>query len=130
MYGVYEIAFAPGTLAELLIAALSLSLTFAVAWRVSKGGGGAAVSELSEANRVLEGRLHELRRDYEQKIEKLGEEIAALRVKNGELAARTDYKAVIDEHERRAQQRAERLLAVLDLIASRLGADPPETTTT
>src|SRR5207253_9358680 len=101
-----------------------LVLRTAVAWRVSRGGGGAAVSELAIANKVLEERIHQLREEYQAKVDMLGAEIRDLRVENAELRTRTDYKAVIDGHEIRAEERAGRLLTVLDLIASRLGPEP------
>jgi hypothetical protein len=84
----------------------------AIAWRVARSGGSTAVSELSQVNHVLEDRVH-----------KLGAEVRDLRVENAELRARTDFAAVIGVHEERAAERAEKTLAVLDLIASRLGPE-------
>ena len=82
------------------------------AWRISKGGAGSAVSELSAANRVLERRLHEL-----------GAEVRDLRIENEGLKQRTDFSSVMAIHERNAQQRTEGILKVLDLIAGKLGGD-------
>lgn len=83
-----------------------------VAWRISRGGAGAAVQELSEANRVLERRVHEL-----------GGEVRDLRIENASLKQRTDFAAVMADHERKAEHRSEAMLGVLNLIAARLGPD-------
>jgi hypothetical protein len=95
---------------------VALLVLVASVWRVTRGGGGTAVSELSTANRVLEKRNHEL-----------GAEVRDLRIEVAELRTRTDFAAVIAQHEARAQQRNVAILAVLDLIAARLGPDagPP-----
>lgn len=101
----------------------SLVLVAGVAWRITRGGGGAAVQELTAANRVLEQRMHEL-----------GGQVRDLRIENAKLKQRTDFAAVIRKHEeqlmasmrsheQRAQKRADAQLHVLDLIASRLGPD-------
>jgi hypothetical protein len=109
-----------GTLPSWILVALALF----VAWRVSRGGGGSAVSELSTANHVLERSLQETR-------DKLGAEIRDLRIENGELRGRTDVAIalmpVIDwtqMHEKRAQERHAATIVVLELIAERLGPDP------
>lgn len=109
---------------ELVFIVAAFVLTMSVAWRVSRGGGGTAVSELATANKVLEERIHALREEYQLKVDALGAEIRDLRVENAELRGRTDYQAVINEHEKRAELRADRILAVLDLIAVRLGPEP------
>lgn len=108
---------------EAVVALVALMLTLAVAWRVSTGGGAAAVTELSEANKVLSQRIHDLRNDYERKISELGAQVRDLKIENAKLLARTDYRAVMNEHETRAQSRHEAQLHVLELIASRLGPD-------
>jgi hypothetical protein len=109
-------------------------LALVVAWRVTKGGAGSAVSELSKANEVLTNRVHEL-----------GAEVRDLKVENAELKARTDLSLVIEpvtqkiidatrsamlDHERAAIERhqvqldaAGKQLVVLDMIAARLGPD-------
>lgn len=109
-----------GTLPNWILVALALI----VAWRVSRGGGGAAVSELSESNKVLERKLQEVR-------DTMGGEIRDLRIENGELRGRTDVAVAIGpvlewtlKHELRAQERHDATLRVLDLIAARLGPDP------
>jgi biopolymer transport protein ExbB/TolQ len=110
-------------------------LALVVAWRVTRGGAGSAVSELSKANEVLTQRVHDL-----------GAEVRDLKVENERLKARTDVslviapeaqriidetRAALSEHERTAIERhqqqlssGEKQLVVLDLIAGRLGPDP------
>lgn len=127
-----------GTLPTWIILALGLL----IAWRISKGGGGSAVSELSKANEVLTKRTHEL-----------GGEVRDLKVENERLKARTDFaqalapllehiihgtaeaqnrqEAIIEtleKHETRAQQRFEQTTGVLGLIADRLGPEEKEGT--
>lgn len=98
-----------GDVAQLvLVLALALGL-----WRLTRGGAGYAVQELSAANRVLERRNHEL-----------GAQVRDLRIKLARLESRTDFAAVMDAHERNAAARSAAVLQVLDLIASRLGPDP------
>jgi S-methylmethionine-dependent homocysteine/selenocysteine methylase len=110
-------------------------LALVVAWRVTRGGAGSAVSELSKANEVLTQRVHDL-----------GAEVRDLKVENERLKARTDVslviapeaqriidetRAALAEHERTATEWHQQQLAsgakqliVLDLIAGRLGPDP------
>lgn len=114
----------PAVIAELAIAILAFVMATGVAWRIAQGGGSSAVTELSEANRVLTQRLHDLRDEYQKKIDELGAQVRDLRVENAELRSRTDYQAVINEHEKRAAERHAATLKVLELIASRLGPDP------
>lgn len=96
-----------------------LVIALLAAYRVTKGGGGSAVSELSAANTVLDKRLHEQ-----------GAEIRDLRIKNTELEAKTDFTIALApifewtaSHEIRAQERHEKTMIVLDLIAQRLGKE-------
>src|SRR6185437_11883673 len=102
--------------AALSIGTLGQWFTFAAvlfaAWRLSRGGGGAAVTELSKANEVLTRRVSEL-----------GAEVRDLKIENERLRNRTDFSAVIAQHEDRALERHERTLDVLGLIADRLGPD-------
>lgn len=126
-----------GTLPTWILVVIALG----AAWRMSRGGTGSAVSELSKANEVLDKRLHEER----QKREDLGAEVADLRTQNAELKGRTDFAAALAAalgplsewtigHETRAQERheaamknssknTEAVLLVLDRIAERLGPD-------
>ena len=120
-----------GSLSSWAVVALGLL----VAWRLSRGGAGSAVSELSEANRVLTARVHEL-----------GAEVRDLKIENGQLKARTDFAQALSpllerlqegadqaaerqngiietmtHHEERAQERFRQTTNVLGLIADRLG---------
>lgn len=101
----------------------TVALMLIVAWRLSAGGAGTAVQELSKANEVLTKRVHEL-----------GSEVRDLRVENAKLRQRTDFHAVLGVFEERAEERmarmeqraderAEKMLKVLELIADRLGSD-------
>lgn len=105
-----------------------IALALMVAWRVSRGGGGSAVTELSKANEVLEKRVHDL-----------GAEVRDLRIEKASLEARTDFEgslsraivpladamgaqtAQLDRHEVGAQARSERLITLID---ERIPADP------
>jgi hypothetical protein len=107
-------------------------------WTLSRGGAGSAVSELSQANKVLEKRLHDERREKEG----LGGEVRDLRTELAELRGRTDFAAALAAalapllewtagHEARAQERHEAVmganqkqLVVLELVAERLGPEP------
>ena len=98
---------------------VALVTALGISWRLTRGGGGSAVSELSAANQVLEKRNHEL-----------GAEVRDLRVENATLKARTDFQeqlrpvlSAMELHEVRAQERHEKALVVLDLIAQRLGGE-------
>jgi hypothetical protein len=95
-------------------------LAMGIAYRLSRGGGSAAVSELSKANEVLTNRVHEL-----------GSEVRDLRVENAELKGRTDFALALEpilkwsiSHEARAQERHEKSMVMFDLIAKHLGAEP------
>lgn len=97
-------------------------LAFAIffAWRITRGGGGSAVQELSAANAVLTRRKDEL-----------GAEVRDLREENATLKARTDVALALvpvldamNAHEDRAAARHTAQLHVLDMIAHRLGPDP------
>lgn len=91
---------------------LTIVAVTAAGWRLSRGGAGSAVQELSAANKVLEHRKEEL-----------GAQVRDLLVENAALKQRTDFQAVMSGHEERAQQRNEAILHVLELIADRLGPD-------
>jgi hypothetical protein len=97
-----------------------LAVALAAAWRVTKGGGGSAVSELSRANEVLTNRVHEL-----------GGEVRDLRVENAELKGRTDVTLALTpllewsgNHEQRAQDRHDQTMVILSLVAKGLGQEP------
>ena len=90
-----------------------------VAWLTRKGNTGDAVDYLQKANGVL----------HEQN-EKLTKDNAELIVENAALHTKTDFAAAFDplkdqiaNHERRADERAQKTLAILDMIAKRLGRE-------
>lgn len=94
-------------------------MALAVVWRITKGGGGSAVEELSKANEVLTKRVQDL-----------GAEVRDLQVENVELKSRTDYQSVLDDFDRRAEERHLALMktsqvqtSILSMIADRLGSD-------
>lgn len=85
---------------------LTLLALVAGIWKISQSGGGAAVSELSEANKVLADRLQSTR-------DEMGSEIRDLRVENAGLKAKTDITIALaplvtdlKAHEERSQERA------------------------
>jgi hypothetical protein len=112
-----------------------------VAYRVTKGGAGSAVSELSKANEVLTRAVHEER----EKREALGGEVRDLGKENALLKGRTDFASSLAAalgplsewtagHEARAQERheaqmaaatknTEAVLLVLERIGERFGPD-------
>lgn len=119
-----------GTLPTWILVVLALT----VAWRVTRGGGGSAVSELSKANEVLTNAVHEER----EKREALGAEVRDLRAENAALGERTDFaKALagqaatseghilttIAAHETRAIERHAQLVVILELVAKKLGKE-------
>lgn len=125
-----------------LVGVVTLAAMLSVVNRVTRGGAGSAVSELSHANRVLEETL----RDERQAKEQLGAEVRDLRVQLAELAGRTDFALALTAalapimewtlgHERRASERheaamaagarsTEALLGVLEQMARSLPPEP------
>lgn len=86
---------------------------------VSTHGGSRALAELELVNSVLEKRLEQVNTEVRQQAQLIGA-----------LEQRTNLEpiaaAVVEQfaaHERRAQERHERELIVLDLIASHMGRD-------
>lgn len=95
---------------------LTLVAVVVVGFYFVRGAGGTALSTLETANRILEGRVHEL--------ETQGRADAKL---IAELKARTDIAVQIQplvkwtgEHEHRDQERFEKTILVLGEIADRL----------
>lgn len=91
----------------------------AIGWILYRGGSPTAVSGLQDTNRELERQIKE--RDGK---------ISAIERINAELRAQKDVAVAIapviealQGHETRAQDRHEKMLLVLDLIAKRLGPD-------
>jgi hypothetical protein len=89
------------------------------AWIFYRGGGGTAISTLSEANRVLEKRVQGL----EQQSNLDNMTIAELRGRTDVALALSPILEWTVQHETRAQERHDKTLLVLDLIARRLGPD-------
>lgn len=94
-------------------------MALAVVWRITRGGGGTAINELSKANEILTKRVHDL-----------GAEVRDLKIENAELKMKTDYHAVMDTHEYRAEERHTTMVelinaqtSILSKIADRLGTD-------
>jgi hypothetical protein len=99
---------------------ITIFTVLVVAFVIWRGGGGTALSTLTEANRVLEKRVHEL-----------GAEVRDLKVENAELKGRTDVTMALApmlewsvKHEERAQERHEKTMVILGLIAKGLGQEP------
>lgn len=98
---------------------LFLVVTARVAWAVWRGAGGTALDTLGRANRVLERRVLDLEKQglHDQTM------IAALVAKTDVSVAIAPLVVWSTAHEERAAQRHEATLAVLGLIADRLGPD-------
>ena len=98
---------------------LTLIAVLVAAFFIWRGGGGTALTVLSQANEVLEMRVREL----EKKQEADAKLIAELQKSRDFALAFQPIATATEHHEMRAQKRFERTLNVLDLIASRLGPD-------
>jgi hypothetical protein len=112
----------------MLLAAIDLGtlptwLTFGgimgAAWMFYRAGGGTAIATLEAANRVLEKRVQ----DLETQSRRDNATIAELRGRTDVSMALAPILEWTVHHEDRAQQRHDRTLIVLDLIAERLGGD-------
>jgi hypothetical protein len=88
-----------------------------VAWLNKRGHTGDALNSLQTANKILHDDKAELRRRNAELIA----ENAALHNKTDFAAALTPLKVEIENHERRAEERSQKLIVILDLIAERLG---------
>lgn len=82
-------------------------------------GGGAALAELELANRVLERRINDLTAENVR----LAGEVATLRARTDVALAVGPVLEALRTHEERAAERSDKHLAVLGLIADRLGAE-------
>lgn len=105
---------------------LTFVVLVSVAWILYRGGAGTAVHGLQETNRELERQLKE----RDGKIIERDGKVSALERINAELRAQKDVTFAIEPvvkamqaHEERAQERHEKTLVVMDLIAQRLGPD-------
>lgn len=83
------------------------------AWRITKGGGGSAVSELTAANAVLTHALNEQRQVTDQQAK----EIAALQGKTDVVLAITP---LMQSHEQKAQDRHDSTVKVLTEMSDSL----------
>jgi hypothetical protein len=91
-----------------------------VAFRVTRGGAGSAVSELAKANEILTKRKDELGGE----VRDLKEEVARLQGRTDIAAALVPISTALEDHEQRAAERHAAHLGLLELIAARLGPDP------
>lgn len=110
------VLYDPSTLFGLLGPVLALG----VGIYAYKHGGSGALTILRDANAVLGGRCEELERTVKQQSTTIGL-----------LEARTNLEpiaaSVVDQfgaHERRASERHEATLRIMEMIAERLGPDP------
>lgn len=92
---------------------LLLVLGLVAAWRVTRGGGGSAVTELSKSNEVLTDAL-----DRQRKVaEDQAKQIAALESKTDVVLA---VSPLISAHEKKSQERHEAAVHVLEAISDKL----------
>jgi len=120
--GAHVVLFVAGELGTLpgWLTFIGVAFACVIFWR---GGGATAISSLEAANRVLEKRVH----DLESQVNEDAKTIAELR---GRTDVSIALKPVIEasaQHEVRAQERHDKTLVVLDLIAERLGPDQSPT---
>lgn len=99
---------------------VTLALAIAGYMFVRRYGGGAALSELERANRVLERRVTE----QDKTIAAQAAELLVLRSRTDVTQALAPVLIALELHESRASERTERTLNLLDLMAHRLGPDP------
>lgn len=100
-----------------------VALAIIAGWRITKGGGGSAVSELSAANKILE----DARQKNHAKIEEMAKQITALESKTDVVLA---VSPLIADHERRAEERHQALVhtieantTVLEGLSRRISTD-------
>ena len=98
---------------------LTIAAVLLGSWLIYRGGGGGALATLETANRILVRRVEELER--QGKVDTAM--IAELRGRTDVTLALAPLVQASEAHEVRAQQRHERSLVVLEMIASRLGPD-------
>ena len=105
---------------EAAIVTLALALGGVLFMR--RFGGGLALAELQRANRILSRSVREL----ENKLAKATARIAELEARTDVAVAILPVLDALRSHEVQAETRSIRTLAVLDLIAQRLGPEGPE----
>lgn len=102
---------------------LTLAALIAAAWTFHRGGGGEALRALRDTNEVLAETVETQR----EKLQEAEKQIAQLQGKTDVSIALVTALSPINEwtagHETRAQDRHEKTMIVLELIASRLGPD-------
>jgi chaperonin cofactor prefoldin len=96
---------------------LTLVTVAVIGYYFVKGAGGAALTTLETANRILEGRVHTLEAQAKDDAKLIAE-----------LKARTDLSVQLQplvqwtgEHENRDQQRFEKTIAAMGVIETALG---------
>lgn len=107
------------TWAEAVPLWVTLAFAFLAVAYFRRHGGGRALEELERANGVLERRVNEL----EKEIGRLTAELAAANARTDVSLAITPVLEALKLHEDRASERTDRTLAVLGLIADRLGPE-------
>lgn len=95
---------------------LILVMGIAVAWRLSRGGGGSAVSELSKANEVLE----RANKTKDAQVEGLQIEVAHLKTRTDIAQALKPLTDMIMANEERAQARFEKTVEALEIVLAKL----------
>lgn len=86
-----------------------------VMWRLTRGGGGSAVTELSKSNEVLSEALERQKKIADDQAK----QIAALESKTDVVLAVTP---LIATHEQKAQERHDATIEVLHEMSRKLGA--------
>lgn len=107
------------TWAEALPLWITIAFALGAAVYFQRHGGGVAVEELERANGVLERRIH----DLEEQNSGQAAEIAALKTKTDISLAVVPVLEALRQHDDRAAARNDKTLAVLGLIADRIGPD-------
>lgn len=98
---------------------LALALAFGAVLYARHFGGGAALEQLERANRILVHRVDEL----EDENKRQAVELAKLRNETNVATAIGPVLTALHTHEELAERRSTATLAVLDLIAARLGPE-------
>lgn len=95
---------------------LLLFIAVVAAWRVTRGGAGSAVTELTASNKTLEEALNKARAVADEQAK----QIAALQSKTDVVLAVTPLLA---DHEKRAQERHDATLHVLEALAAKISRE-------
>lgn len=107
------------------------SLAMLAAWRVSRGGGGSAVSELAKANEILTKRKDELGGEVRDLTAELAASQARTDITKALEPAVEKITGALSAHEERAIERHQQQLdqgakqiIILGMMAEKMGADP------